>query len=229
MTKKTAIPFALFVVLLVLCVVSSLFFESRFSVSAFSQKIYPVICIDAGHGGIDNGVYGITSGKAEAEINLEIAKLIKDKLVPLGIEPVLTRENADGLYGDTSKGFKRRDMEKRKEIALQSNSALIVSIHCNYNKNKAAKGINIYYNKSDELSCLFAEMLAVKLSDLSSKKVRLDAEKMYMTHNIGIPAVIIECGFLSNIEDESKLLDDRYLKRLAEAISLCIFELYSDN
>lgn len=229
MTKKSIFLTVFSIILLLIYAFLSLFSSDLSTTFSTSIKTSRVICIDAGHGGIDNGVYGISSGTPEAKINLEIAKYLQKELSSLGFTVVLTRENDDGLYGDTTKGFKRRDMEKRKEIAVLANADLIISIHCNYSKIKTAKGINVYYNKTDELSTYFADILTAKLNDLSSKNVRKDSEKMFITHNIGIPAVIIECGFLSNVEDEKNLIDDSYKKKLAEKIALCVYDIFSDQ
>lgn len=229
MTKKLISLTALSAVLFLFSLTASLYFQSALSQNASSLKFRTVICVDAGHGGIDNGVYGISSAVPEAKINLELAKLLEKDLKSLGFDVVLTRTDDEGLYGDTSKGFKRRDMEKRREIALSSRADLVISLHCNYSKIKTAKGINVYYDKSDELSAAFADRLCVALRDLSSKKVRKDSEKMYITHEIGLPAVIVECGFLSSVEDENKLLSTDYKQSLSKAIADCVFELFSET
>ncbi len=229
MTKKLILLTAFSALLFLFSLTASLYFQSSFSQNASSLKFRTVICVDAGHGGIDNGVYGISSGVPEAKINLEIARLLEKDLSRLGFDVVLTRTDDEGLYGDTSKGFKRRDMEKRREIAISNRSDLVISIHCNYSKSKTAKGINVYYDKTDELSTTFADRLCVALAELSSKKVRKDGEKMYITHEIGLPAVIIECGFLSNAEDENKLLSADYKRTLSKAIADCVFEMFTET
>lgn len=226
MTRKLKLATVFTVIAAVVTAFSALFAKPLGAFLYSGQNLGTVICIDAGHGGIDNGVYGITSGVAEAKINLETARYLKADLEALGFSVVLTRENDDGLYGDTSRGFKRRDMAKRKEIATDSDAKIVLSIHCNYNLSKTAKGIAIYYNPSDELSTYAANSLAKSLSPHSAKNVRLDKEKMYMTYDLGLPAVLIECGFLSNVEDEKLLLDENYKKTLSKEIAKTLFDVF---
>ena len=76
------------------------------------------VVIDAGHGGIDGGVSGITTGVKESELNLDIARKLKTKFDKSGAKTVMTRKTEAGLYGIYSKGFKRRDMQKRKQITI---------------------------------------------------------------------------------------------------------------
>lgn len=226
LTRKLKIATVFTVIAAIVTAFSALFAKPLGAFLYSEQNLGTVICIDAGHGGIDNGVYGITSGMAEAKINLEIARYLKTDLEALGFSVVLTRENDDGLYGDTSRGFKRRDMTKRKEIATKCNAKIVVSIHCNYNLSKTAKGIAVYYNPSDELSTYTANEFAKKLTPLSAKNVRLDKEKMFMTYDLGLPAVLIECGFLSNAEDEKLLLDENYKKKLSKEMAKTLFGVF---
>ena len=220
--SKSLKLFSLFSVsLFVATVFLSLFPKNE---ASFSPKNSVVICVDAGHGGIDNGVFGINSKTPEATLNLEIARLVESELLKLGFSVVMTRTDENGLYGDTSRGFKRRDMQKRKEIALFSGAKLLLSIHCNYSKIRSASGIAVYCNKSSALSLSLASSLAENLSSLSSKAVRIDGEKMFVTFDVGIPAVIVECGFLSNEEDEKKLLDEKYKKSLSKAIAKSVLK-----
>ena len=85
------------------------------AVSAFDEGGMRIV-LDAGHGGIDGGVVGRTTGAKESNINLAITHSLKDVLEDMGFEVTLTRKTEGGLYGAPTKGFKRRDMERRKEI-----------------------------------------------------------------------------------------------------------------
>ena len=181
------------------------------------------VVLDAGHGGIDKGSFGINTGVCESDLNLEYVKTLQEKLMNFEIHSTLTRTDQDGLYGDTSKGFKKRDMNKRKEIAIASDSEFLISLHCNYSTAKSPQGVVIYYNENVPLSKTLALELQKNIKPMADvKKVRIDSEKMFMTHSIDIPAVLIECGFLSNIKDEQLLLDIHYRNHLTEKIATSI-------
>ena len=99
--------------------------------SASAENGSPTIVIDAGHGGIDAGVYGVNTDVKESDINLAIAKELRGCFVNAGFNCVMTRSTQAGLYGSTSKGFKMRDMQKRKEIIEECNADMVISIHQN--------------------------------------------------------------------------------------------------
>ena len=89
------------------------------------------VVLDAGHGGVDPGVVGKTSGVKESDINLNIVKMTEKLLDSAGVSVVLTRSSEAGLYGIATKNLKRRDMEKRKKIILNANPDLVISVHLN--------------------------------------------------------------------------------------------------
>ena len=106
-----------------------------------------VIVIDAGHGGIDGGVTGVNTNVKESEINLLIAEELKEIFEINGFTALLTRSDDNGLYGDTSPGFKKRDMEARKKIILESGADLVVSIHQNSYRASYRRGAQVFYQK----------------------------------------------------------------------------------
>ncbi len=89
------------------------------------------IVLDAGHGGGDNGVIGKVTGVKESDLNLKITRLIEEQLKNRGVKVELTRKDYGGLYGTLAEGFKRRDMEKRRDIIRSVNPDLVISIHMN--------------------------------------------------------------------------------------------------
>ena len=97
------------------------------AVSAFSEGMR--IVVDAGHGGIDGGVSGKNTGVKESDLNLSISMALKEELEDMGFEVTLTRKTEAGLYDTTAKGFKKRDMQRRKEIIEEVKPALVISIH----------------------------------------------------------------------------------------------------
>lgn len=191
------------------------------------------IVIDAGHGGIDGGVTGVSTGAKESDINLSISLKLYDKLVDNGFSVALTRKTEEGLYGVAGKGFKKRDMAKRKEIILQEKPALVLSIHQNRYPLKSVRGAQVFYLADSSESKALAECLQTTLNALYQEKgvkprVAKSGEYFILACS-PYPSVIIECGFLSSEKDEQLLLNSAWQKRLTESVSAGVFAYLSRN
>ena len=205
----------------------------RAPVSVFSQGQAGLkIVLDAGHGGIDGGVTGVKTGIKESDLNLQITFALKAELENLGFEVVLTRKTDTGLYGTTAKGFKKRDMEKRKEIILEEKPALVVSVHQNKYPSKAQRGAQVFYSKNSANGKKFALVLQDKLNALYAeegvKARKATAGEFFMLNITTAPSVIVECGFLSSPLDEALLISGAWQKKLAENISEGVMAYLSD-
>lgn len=178
------------------------------------------VVIDAGHGGIDGGVSGITTGVKESELNLDIARKLKAKFDKSGAKTVMTRKTEAGLYGIYSKGFKRRDMQKRKQITLNAKADVFVSIHLNYYSSPLRRGAQVFYKIDEEKSKSLADIVQAELN--GGKEYERDyialAGDYYVLNEADCAAILCECGFLSNAEDEKLLLTDEYRAEIAEKI-----------
>lgn len=178
------------------------------------------VVIDAGHGGIDGGVSGITTGVKESELNLDIARKLKAKFDKSGAKTVMTRKTEAGLYGIYSKGFKRRDMQKRKQITLNAKADIFVSIHLNYYSSPLRRGAQVFYKIDEEKSKSLADIVQAELN--GGKEYERDytalAGDYYVLNEADCAAILCECGFLSNAEDEKLLLTDEYRAEIAEKI-----------
>ena len=178
------------------------------------------VVIDAGHGGIDGGVSGITTGVKESELNLDIARKLKTKFDKSGAKTVMTRKTEAGLYGIYSKGFKRRDMQKRKQITLNAKADVFVSIHLNYYSSPLRRGAQVFYKIDEEKSKSLADIVQAELN--GGKEYERDytalAGDYYVLNEADCAAILCECGFLSNAEDEKLLLTDEYRAEIAEKI-----------
>lgn len=178
------------------------------------------VVIDAGHGGIDGGVSGITTGVKESELNLDIARKLKAKFDKSGAKTVMTRKTEAGLYGIYSKGFKRRDMQKRKQITLNAKADVFVSIHLNYYSSPLRRGAQVFYKIDEEKSKSLADIVQAELN--GGKECERDytalAGDYYVLNEADCAAILCECGFLSNAEDEKLLLTDEYRTEIAEKI-----------
>ncbi len=180
----------------------------------------PVIVIDAGHGGIDAGVYGVNTSVKESDINLEIARKLKGYFTNAGFECVMTRSTQAGLYGTTASGFKMRDMQKRKQIIEECGADMVISVHQNTCPLPSKRGAHVFYDNnsstSKELALLIQKQMNLLEGGIASNTAL--AGDYYMLKCTSSPSVIVECGFLSNAEDETLLVSEDYQTLAAYAI-----------
>ena len=178
------------------------------------------VVIDAGHGGIDGGASGISTGVRESDINLLISKELKKLFEKAGVSVIMTRNNDDGLYGTTDKGFKLRDLNERVKIINNSNANLLISIHLNTYVSPVRRGAQVFYEKGDEQSKIFAKRVQSRINGMRLSPRLYDALSgdYYLLNQTKIPSIIVECGFLSNPDDEKLLISQEYRESIAMAI-----------
>ena len=187
------------------------------------------IVLDAGHGGRDGGSVGV-NGTVEKEINLEYTLLVKDKLVENGYKVVLTRQNDDGLYSEFAKNKKTSDMNKRFEIIKKANPNLVISIHMNSFSSPNAKGATTYYRKGDKAGKVCSDLIQKSLKTFCCAKSESGKVGDYYILNCSYySAVLIECGFISNPEEEQMLNSDEYKTTMIEAIYKGILLYFGNN
>ena len=188
-----------------------------------------VVVIDAGHGGMDAGVYGINTKTKESDINLALAKQLKGYFANAGFKVVMTRKTNAGLYGAPTKGFKMRDMEKRKQIIEESGADMVISIHQNFCPIPSKRGGTVFFDKSSESGTELAQCIQKELNGLNSdiKANEALAGDYYMLKCTQSPSVIVECGFLSNTEDERLLTSSEHRKEIAYSIFKGAISYYS--
>ena len=218
-SKRKAVVLLLFVFLASISVVV-LHRDER---SAFSQAPTKCIIIDAGHGFPDGGAIGM-NGTIESTLNLKIALTVENFLKEKGYRVIMTRSDENSLSGEgkTISEKKRNDMNKRLDIINNSHADIFVSIHMNKYSDSRYRGAQVIYSSNFSQSETLAALIQHKLCELSenkSKRTHLQASKsLYLLKNANIPAVIVECGFLSNFEEEQLLITEDYRKKLAKAI-----------
>lgn len=173
-----------------------------------------VIVVDAGHGGFDGGASG-PSGTVEAELNLEVAKLVSDELNAKGYYVIMTRED-DSALAET----KSEDMRLRSEIMNIDEVDIVVSIHMNKFKDSRVSGPMVFYMKNSERGKALAECVMNSICEAVGRPRRYaNPEDLFVLREPKAPSVLVECGFLSNAEDEKKLLDPEYRKTIAKAVA----------
>lgn len=190
-----------------------------------------VIVIDPGHGGFDPGKVGNT-GSHEKDLNLKIALKVRDYLEQSGAIVVMTRTEDVDLDGDDSKQWKKEDMIQRAEKTNNSEADILVSIHQNSFPQPQVKGAQVFYHSNSDLGKLLAQNIQKSIktyADTENKRVAKHNADYYLLRVTEIPAVIVECGFLTNAEEEAKLNTDAYQEEIAWSIYIGIIEYFQDD
>lgn len=179
-----------------------------------------LVILDAGHGGIDPGKIGVNDAK-EKEINMQIVYYLMEALEQAGVDVVLTRENDEGLYSQYAANKKTDDMQRRCAIIAEKAPAFTISIHQNSYHQGGVKGAQVfYYEKSEEgkeLAVTLQQELNTALNVGNERQAKSN-DNYYMLRRTVSPAVIVECGFLSNWEEAQLLVTEDYQKKVADTI-----------
>lgn len=178
------------------------------------------IAIDPGHGGIDGGAAGEDTGVSEAELNLAVSRLLQDIFKQAGSKTLMTRETADVSYEGSGDTMKLKDMDHRVKLVEEQKPNLLVSIHMNTFSDRSVLGAQVFYQKGSEKGRKLAECIQKALNDGANEKKKRGARSgdYYMLRETSCPGVIVECGFLSNADDEKKLQDPEFQAKLADCI-----------
>lgn len=207
-------------------------FNSRFNDISSENNLNaknPTIIIDAGHGGFDGGT-STDDGISEKGINLNISLYLKEYLDFLGFNVVMTRETdtsteSEGLT--TIRSRKSSDLHNRMSLMEKTDNAIFVSIHQNHFSSSKYKGAQVFYSSNfSEQSSLLAEniqdSIVYYLQKDNTRQIKPCGTSVYLIYKAVKPAVLVECGFLSNPEDAENLQDEIYQRKMALCIALGI-------
>lgn len=179
------------------------------------KSVNPLIVIDPGHGGRDQGAQVTKPYCKEKRLALETALLVEKYLKQLGYRVILTRKSDHFI-----------PLSKRVEIANQAKSALFVSLHYNSCPNAVAHGIEIHYTADDSLkqktveSKKLAEMILNSLVLRTNAKNRgLKKGQLYVTRNTIMPSILVEGGFLTNMNERNNLINKTYIDKIAKSVA----------
>ncbi len=196
----------------------------RFTASSGTPETCTKIIIDAGHGGEDGGTQS-ASGVLEKELNLSVAKKLRDIFEFFGYDTVMTREEDRQIYDEgcnTIREKKVSDTRNRLKIIEENSDGVFISIHQNYYTDSKYSGAQTFYSVNNGKSQLLAsEIQNSILSDLqkeNERKIKPIGKDVYLLYHSRIPSVMVECGFLSNEAETQKLCDEEYQTQLALAI-----------
>lgn len=229
MKRKQLWTIITFALILGISIAGSSLGEQRLAVETAANEILsaidrPVVVIDAGHGGMDGGCLSI-DGIAEKGINLNIALSLRDILTVMGYQPVCTRESDISIHDEGIEGLsnqKKSDMHNRLELFNRYDGAIALSIHQNQFTDSQYSGAQMFYSEassdSRQLAEIMREQFVSYLHPENTRETKPVGDELYLLHNSTNPAVMIECGFLSNQEESLKLQDENYQKQIAFTI-----------
>lgn len=199
---------------------SGILFKGVFGNKIDNKK---TIIVDAGHGGFDGGAVA-GDGTPEKDINLSIAKNLKGFLELFGFNVIMTRESDVSTESNKEiKNKKLSDLQNRLKLMSENSDAIFVSIHLNKFTTSNVNGAQTFYSQKTEKSEMLAKNIhnniIEKLQPNNEREIKKGTKNIYLLKNAECPAVIVECGFLSNNEDLKKLKDKNYQSMMA----FCIF------
>ena len=188
-----------------------------------------VIIIDAGHGGFDGGAVA-KDGTIEKDINLTISKYLQEYLTFFGFKTIMTRENDASIEDEglqTIRERKSSDLHNRMKIMEETENALFISIHQNKYSIEKYSGTQVFYSpKTKEESALLAQSIQDSVVNTlqkdNTRQIKECGTSVYLMYNAVNPAVLVECGFLSNYEETKLLNNPEYQKKIAFCIAIGI-------
>lgn len=183
--------------------------------------VRPVIVIDAGHGGMDGGTTSCT-GVQESRLNLEIALKMEELFHLLGYETVMTRQEDISLntQGSTVREQKRSDLQNRADIVNAQGNCILLSVHQNHFTQSQYAGPQVFFaagEASKAIALRLQQSMNEALAPNSNRECK-SADGVYLMEHIRCPGVLIECGFLSNPQEEALLRDAQYQKKLCAVV-----------
>ena len=201
-------------------VIDSIVSDNSQKTDTVPSRNYTIV-IDPGHGGIDPGSIGYKTKVHESDLNLKMSLKLKEKLEKACINVVMTRTTEAGLADGNGKGFKKKDMALRKEIIKRVRPNMVISLHQNSYTNHELRGAQVFYDKTSEISRQIAEYIQEEfLQGLEFSNKTTSPGDYFMLKCTTAPSVIVECGFLSNENEEQLLLSEEYQNKILD----CIFK-----
>lgn len=233
--NKPVIIILLFIILILSLIIYTA--KTNESFTGVSGNIYNfrTVIVDAGHGGADGGTTG-SDGSVEKEINLQIAQKLNRLLCLYGFNVIMTRENDDSIHSDDSATLRQKkisDIHNRMKIINENPDAIFVSIHQNHFADMSVHGTQVFYSKNNPMSRILAQKIqdsvAQNIQPDNMRQIKKSGTEIYLLYNSKSPSIMVECGFMSNKNDLSLLLDDDYQKKIALSIADGILNFYKES
>lgn len=186
------------------------------------------LILDAGHGGEDGGA-STSAGQKESDINLAIVLKTQALMTFLGVEPRLTRDTDISLHSSGAETIRQKkvsDLKNRVAFVENTPNAVLISVHQNHFTDPRYDGAQVFFNNS-ERNQLWGEYVQETLRQVTDpengRKAKPIPDGIYLFDHIRCPAILVECGFLSNGEDAALLLTDTYQRKIAMALAGAYF------
>ncbi len=232
MNKK--VPIFLVLILAVALLVGVFGFNSLPLITSANAYEQNVVIIDAGHGGFDGGAVAF-DGTVEKDINLKISLTLAQFLRQSGFKTVLTRETDTSTedINESISSKKKSDLSNR--VALMSNyeNSVFISIHLNKFTTSSASGAQVFYSKNLKDSRLLGECIQSSIVSLlqneNKRVIKKGNGSTYILERATVPTVIVECGFLSNVNDLNLLKTEEYQQKMAFSIYCGILNFYQNR
>ena len=207
--------------------------ESSENTSVMSEQCEYTVVIDAGHGGEDGGAVG-RSGIPEKDINLSVSYKLYDMLTLFGVNAVMTREDDRLLYGEGQENRKKfYDVRNRVNIVNNSTNPILISVHQNKFPLEKYFGLQVYYSQNNDGSRALANILQNKAKEHlikgNNRNIKGAGRNIYLLHNLECPAILVECGFLSNREEEALLISSEYQRKISFTVFSSVMDYVSGN
>ncbi len=183
----------------------------------------PVIVLDAGHGGLDSGAVGVT-GVLEKDVNLSVVLALREMLTMSGFEVVLTRDSDISIYDPGVEGIRNQklnDMDNRLKIIQSYPDSIFLCIHQNNFTDPQYFGGQMFYNNNNPKNLALARIMQNKFAELqpgNDREIKLTGNELFLLKSNPNPSLMIECGFLSNPDEEAKLSTWEYRQQVAFTI-----------
>lgn len=222
----------LFFLLCIMSVTAVFLALNHRAIPSFSGSRPYTVVLDAGHGTPDGGAVGV-SGTEEKDINLSIVLKIREILENRGVRVILTREDDNAICDDTAATIhemKVSDMHNRLNIINNSNADLFISVHMNSFPSEKSNGLHIFYSRNHPEAQAIAELMQGNISAITGAKshaVKIASDTLFLMKNPKPPAILAECGFISNPREEKLLCDEVYQSKIAFAIANAV--IWSEN
>jgi len=227
--KKSNIVLVALILLLVIAIYSLNLGRLAVTGASGGRELAKVVMLDPGHGGEDPGAESPYTGITEKELNLDIAKKLRQLLEQDGFKVIMTREEDRLEYEPGTKGYtpkRKQDLLRRKKMMDEAGASIVVSIHMNKIKETQYYGAQVFFSPESAESQKLAVCIQKSLKEtvdpnnkreaLAKKPVK--GQQIIILRDLKTTTAIVECGFLSNSEEEQKLRDEAYRGKLAAAI-----------
>lgn len=200
-----------------------------------TQANVKTVIIDPGHGGVDGGAVS-ADGIVEKEINLSISMKLKSLCELAGINVIMTRESDISIHddsADTIKEQKTSDLHNRLKIADDNPDALLISVHQNKFSGSSSSGMQVFYSGNDPKSKTLADCIQAytknNIQQSNDRQTKQITKSVYLIYNAKQPAVLVECGFLSNATEAALLNNDDYQNKIAYCIFCGLLNYYTEQ